>query len=161
MFLLKKQRKKTKKDRLQEGVQNAPAEPPAKAITGSNCSTSSGDGREREGREVKPSDMEVMGTPNQNVKNEEILDADGELNPSGDEWECKSEDYTEGQLGDPDDPATFLLDAVPATTLGFIEDTVERVNEEEIMTNLEEETCYSSTFEEESDRDYEELLVIN
>ena len=84
--------------------------------------------------------------------NDERLQDDEVLNLSGDEWECESEECIEDQLGDPDDPGPQL-----ATPLGLLGGTLERVNEVEIMTEVEEETCCSSTFEEASDRDYEEL----
>ena len=53
-----------------------------------------------------------------------------------------------------------MLDAVHATTLGVTGGTLERVNEEEIMTDVEEETCWSSTFEEIGDGDYEDFLAL-
>lgn len=93
---MKKARKKTKKDRVQQGVQNDPPGPPAKAITTcSNCSTNSN------------------GHPIQTVKNDGILGADRELDSSDYGLEREPEDYTDGQLGDADNPGpgTFLLGA--------------------------------------------------
>jgi hypothetical protein len=73
MFLVKKARKKIKKGRKKQEVQNVPAKPPAIAITGSNCSTGGGDNREREGKECKRPDMQVGGCPLQKVKSDAML----------------------------------------------------------------------------------------
>lgn len=53
-----------------------------------------------------------------------------------------------------------MLDAVPATPLGVTEGTLERLNEEEIIANVEEETCCSSTFEEVGEENYEDFLAL-